>query len=116
MFPDGPLAPAPDRAPDWVAEGTPEPLRSDLARLVGESAVLGRATDLVRFASDASPYRLIPQVVVQPRDPAGVARVIAYGREHGIAVTLRAGGTSLNGQGQRAVILLYVRRNRRGQA
>ena len=37
---------APDRAPDWVAEGTPEPLRTDLARLVGESSVLGRATDL----------------------------------------------------------------------
>ena len=93
---------APDRAPDWVAEGTPEPLRTDLDRLVGESAVLGRATDLVRYASDASPYRLIPQVVVQPRDAGSVAAVIAYGREHGIPVTFRAGGTSLNGQGQGA--------------
>ncbi len=105
---------APDRAPDWVAEGTPEPLRTDLARLVGESSVLGRATDLVRYASDASPYRLIPQVVVQPRDAAGVARVIAYGREHGIPVTFRAGGTSLNGQGQGAGILVDVRRHWRG--
>ena len=105
---------ASDRAPDWVAEGTPEPLRSDLARLLGESAVLGRATDLVRYASDASPYRLIPQVVVQPRDPAGVARVIAYGRKHGIPVTFRAGGTSLNGQGQGAGILIDVRRHWRG--
>jgi D-lactate dehydrogenase len=85
-----------------------------LARLLGESAVLGRATDLVRYASDASPYRLIPQVVVQPRDPAGVARVIAYGREHGIPVTFRAGGTSLNGQGQGAGILVDVRRHWRG--
>ncbi len=105
---------APDCAPDWVAGGTPEPLRTDLARLLGESAVLGRATDLVRYASDASPYRLIPQVVVQPRDPAGVARVIAYGREHGIPVTFRAGGTSLNGQGQGAGILVDVRRHWRG--
>ncbi len=105
---------APDRAPDWVADGTPEPLRTDLARLLGESAVLGRATDLVRYASDASPYRLIPQVVVQPRDPAGVARVIAYGREHDIPVTFRAGGTSLNGQGQGAGILVDVRRHWRG--
>ena len=105
---------APDRAPDWVAKGTPEPLRTDLARLLGESAVLGRATDLVRYASDASPYRLIPQVVVQPRDPAGVARVIAYGRDHDIPVTFRAGGTSLNGQGQGAGILVDVRRHWRG--
>ena len=107
-------ATSPDRAPDWVAQGTPEPLRSDLARLVGASAVLGRATDLVRYASDASPYRLIPQAVVQPRDPAGVARVIAYGREHEIPVTFRAGGTSLNGQGQGAGILVDVRRHWRG--
>ena len=105
---------APDRALDWVAGGTPEPLRSDLARLLGEDAVLGRATDLVRYASDASPYRLIPQVVVQPRDPAGVARVIAYGREHGVPITFRAGGTSLNGQGQGAGILVDVRRHWRG--
>jgi len=105
---------APDRAPDWVAKGTPEPLRTDLARLVGESAVLARATDLVRYASDASPYRLIPQVVVQPRDPAGVARVIAYGREHDIPVTFRAGGTSLNGQAQGSGILVDVRRHWRG--
>ncbi len=105
---------APDRAPDWVAGGTPEPLRSDLARLVGESCVLARATDLIRYASDASPYRMIPQVVVQPRDPAAVARVIAYGREHGIPVTFRSGGTSLNGQGQGAGILVDVRRYWRG--
>ncbi len=105
---------APDRAPDWVAEGTPEPLRTDLARLVGKSSVLARATDLVRYASDASPYRLIPQAVVQPRDAAGVARVIAYGREHGIPVTFRAGGTSLNGQGQGSGILVDVRRHWRG--
>ena len=51
---------ATDRASDWVAAGTPEPLRSDLKRLLGEDAVLGRATDLIRYASDASPYRLIP--------------------------------------------------------
>jgi D-lactate dehydrogenase len=103
-----------DRAPDWVAAGTPEPLRSDLARLLGESAVLSRATDLIRYASDASPYRLIPKVVVQPRDPAGVSRVIAYGREHGVPVTFRAGGTSLNGQSQGDGILVDVRRHWRG--
>ncbi len=103
-----------DRAPDWVAKGTPEPLRSDLVRIVGEDGVLARATDLVRYASDASPYRLIPRAVVQPRDPESVAAVIAYGREQGIPVTFRAGGTSLNGQGQSDGILVDVRRHWRG--
>ena len=103
-----------DRAPDWVAGGTPAPLRSDLVGLLGDDAVLARATDLIRYASDASPYRLIPKAVVQPRDPEGVARVLAYGREHEIPVTFRAGGTSLNGQGQGDGILVDVRRHWRG--
>jgi D-lactate dehydrogenase len=105
---------ASDRAADWVAAGTPEPLRSDLARLLGEDAVLARATDLIRYASDASPYRLIPKAVVQPRDPQGVAALLAYGREHGVPVTFRAGGTSLNGQSQTDSILVDVRRHWRG--
>ena len=102
---------APDRAPDWVAGGTPEPLRAELAALVGDEAVLARATDLVRYASDASPYRVIPQAVVQPRDPAGVARLLRFARGAGLPVTFRGGGTSLNGQGQGAGILVDVRRH-----
>src|SRR5215212_2839521 len=30
--------PAPDRAPDWVARGSPEPLRGRLASLLGRTA------------------------------------------------------------------------------
>ena len=100
-----------DRAPDWVASGTPEPLRTELANLVGSEAVLARASDLIRYASDASPYRLVPKAVVQPRDEAAVARVLAYARASGTAVTFRGGGTSLNGQGQGAGILVDVRRH-----
>ena len=57
-----PEAPEPteDRAPDWVAEGTPQPLRGELEALLGSEKVLARASDLVRYASDASPYRLMP--------------------------------------------------------
>jgi D-lactate dehydrogenase len=40
--------------------------------------------------------------------------VLEYGREHGIPVTFRAGGTSLNGQGQSDGILVDVRRHWRG--
>ena len=103
--------PAPDRAPDSLAEGTPEPLRSDLTALLGADRVLTRAIDIVSYASDASPYRLFPQAVVMARDAADVSKVFAYGREHGIPVTLRAGGTSLNGQGQGDGILVDVRRH-----
>ncbi|MGI9019108.1 MAG: FAD-binding and (Fe-S)-binding domain-containing protein [Solirubrobacterales bacterium] len=107
--PDG--EPAADRAPEWVASGTPEPLRSLLVRRLGAERVLTRALDLVRYASDASPYRYLPQAVVLARDSADVATVLALGREVGAPVVLRSGGTSLNGQSQTDGILVDVRRH-----
>jgi D-lactate dehydrogenase len=103
--------PAPDRAPDELAAGIAQPLRGELEALLGADRVLARASDLVRYASDASPYRLFPRAVVMARDADDVAKVLAYGREHGIPVTFRAGGTSLNGQGQSEGILVDVRRH-----
>ena len=44
-----------DRLGDWVADGTPRELRDALITLIGKEQVHGRAIDLVRYASDASP-------------------------------------------------------------
>ena len=101
--------PAPDRAPDWVAAGTPEPLRSELERAVGADRVLTRALDLVRFAGDASPYRLIPQAVAVPRDVADVVALLRCATALAAPLTFRAGGTSLNGQTQTDSILVDAR-------
>ena len=108
--------PAADRAPDEIAAGTAQPLRSELERLLGPDRVLGRAGDIVRYASDASPYRLFPKVVVMAHDAEDVSKVLAYGRRSGTPVTFRAGGTSLNGQGQSDGILVDVRRHFGGVA
>jgi D-lactate dehydrogenase len=107
-------APAPDRVPDSLAGGTPEPLRTDLVDLLGPDRVLARVSDLVRYASDASPYRLIPRAVVMAHDARDVAATMAYGARTGVPVTLRAAGTSLNGQAQGDGILVDVRRHWRG--
>jgi D-lactate dehydrogenase len=115
LAPEAPEA-APDRAPDELAGGTPDELRAELEALLGPDRVLGRAGDLVRYASDASPYRLFPRAVVMAHDAEDVAAVLAYGREKGIPVTFRAGGTSLNGQGQGSGILVDVRRHFGGVA
>ncbi len=103
--------PAPDRAPDELAAGTPQPLRGDLGALLGADRVLARASDIVRYASDASPYRLLPQAVVMAHDAGDVSKVLEYGRSSGTPVVFRAGGTSLNGQGQSDGILVDVRRH-----
>src|SRR3954470_14618861 len=106
--------PYPDRAPDAVAAGTPEPLRSELTALLGPERVLVRPIDLIRYASDASPYRLIPKVVVMAHDTGDVAKVMDYARRNAIPLVFRGGGTSLNGQGQTDGILVDVRRHWRG--
>lgn len=117
-------APAPDRVPDESASGTPEALRDDLRRVLGEGAadgedtgpgstgkVLWKVSDLVRYASDASPYRFLPRVVVLAEDVSDVSAVLAYARAHGRKVVFRAAGTSLNGQAQGEDILVDVRRH-----
>ena len=73
--------------------------------------MLTRAIDIVSYASDASPYRLFPKAVVMARDADDVSAVFAFGRRAGVPVTLRAGGTSLNGQSQGDGIIVDVRRN-----
>jgi D-lactate dehydrogenase len=110
IAPEGTEA-AKDRAPDELAAGTPEPLRSELVGLLGEDRVLTRVIDLIRYASDASPYRLLPKAVVMARDGADVGKVLDYARASKVPVTFRAGGTSLNGQAQSDSILLDVRRH-----
>jgi D-lactate dehydrogenase len=109
-------SPTPDRIADEWAAGTPEPLKGELTSLLGADRVLTRVLDLVRYASDASPYRLLPQAVVMARDQGDVAKTLAYARERGIPVTFRAGGTSLNGQAQTDGILIDVRRHWSGIA
>src|ERR1700753_4367680 len=108
--------PAPDRAPDSLAAGVAQPLRGELEALLGADRVLARPGDLVKYASDASPYRKLPRAVVMAKEPGDVAKILAFGRERGIPVTFRAGGTSLNGQGQTDGILVDVRRHFRGLA
>jgi D-lactate dehydrogenase len=106
-----PAPPASDAAPDALASGVAQPLRGELEALLGADRVLSRPGDLIRYASDASPYRLFPQAVVMARDADDVAKVLAFGRRRGIPVTFRSGGTSLNGQGQSDGILVDVRRH-----
>jgi D-lactate dehydrogenase len=103
--------PAADRAPDWVAEGTPEPLRSSLTAALGADRVQTRALDLVKYASDASPCRSIPKAIALPRDIEDVGRLFEWASRTGNPLVFRAGGTSLNGQAQTEGVLVDARRH-----
>ncbi|MFJ9330228.1 FAD-binding and (Fe-S)-binding domain-containing protein [Streptomyces sp. NPDC101230] len=104
-------APAIDRVTDRSASGTPEPLRSELTALLGADKVLWKVSDLVRYASDASPYRFLPRVVLVPESIDDVSAILSYAHGKGREVVFRAAGTSLNGQAQGEDILVDVRRH-----
>jgi D-lactate dehydrogenase len=104
-------APFHDRAPDALAAGTAQWLADDLLALLGPDRVLTRPIDLLRYASDASPYRLFPAAVIVARDVEDLRRVFAYARARRQTVTLRAAGTSLSGQSQGDGLLVDVRRH-----
>jgi D-lactate dehydrogenase len=107
-----PPGPAQDDAVDpGQVEGTTAALKNDPIQLMGKEQVLHRISDLVRYASDASPYRYLPQVVVLPRTIDDVRAILDYCARTGRHTTFRAGGTSMNGQSQSDDILIDVRRH-----
>ncbi|MEW6891407.1 FAD-binding and (Fe-S)-binding domain-containing protein [Trueperella pyogenes] len=65
------------------------------ARIVGnvDASVRARA----EYSTDASNYRVPPQVVVFPKNDDDVAAVLEICRERGVALTSRGGGTSVAG-------------------
>ncbi|MEU9027560.1 FAD-binding and (Fe-S)-binding domain-containing protein [Streptomyces sp. NPDC048383] len=111
LRPHGAGAPAPDRVPDRLAAGTPYALRTELTGLLGPEKVLWKVSDLVRYATDASPYRFVPQVVVVAEDIDDISAVLSYAHGKQRDVVFRAAGTSLNGQAQGEDILVDVRRH-----
>jgi D-lactate dehydrogenase len=105
------VSPQPDRAPDSLASGTPEALRSDLTALLGSDKVLARAIDLIRYATDASPYRLFPKVVVVAQDAEDVRKVLAFAGQRHESVTFPRCRHEPVGQAQGDGILVDVRRH-----
>src|ERR1700681_4001880 len=82
--------PAPDRVVDERASGTPEELRGDLVELLGESKVLHKISDLVKYATDASPYRFVPQVVVLAETVEDISALFGYAHRRGRNIVFRA--------------------------
>jgi D-lactate dehydrogenase len=103
--------PTHDHAPEGLALGTPVWLRDDLIELLGKDQVHSRLIDLIKYATDASPYRMFPKVVVSPRTVGEVSKIFAYARTKKLPVTIRAAGSSLSGQAQGDGILIDARKH-----
>lgn len=90
---------------------SPEQLTSMLSQILDSRRILARPIDLIAYASDASFYRLIPQVVVQAASEQEVARLFQFSHDHSLPITFRAAGTSLSGQSISDGVLVEVARN-----
>ncbi len=64
----------------------------------------------ILFATDASVYRSMPLAVVFPKDEADVIAVVRFAAQYQLAITPRAGGTSLAGQAVGEGIIVDVSR------
>jgi FAD/FMN-containing dehydrogenase/Fe-S oxidoreductase len=80
----------------WKNDGVPTDLAAALAR-AGVADVDDSALARSLYASDASIYRIPPQVVVRPRSSDEIVAALAVGREHGVPLTMRGAGTSIAG-------------------
>lgn len=80
----------------------------DLERALGARAVRARALDRLARSADASIYRLIPEVVVRPRQLDDVRALFDVARQHRRSLTFRAAGTSLSGQAVTRGILVEL--------
>ena len=49
------------------------------------------------YSSDASLYRVVPQVVVRPRHPEEILAALEVARQSGVGLTMRGAGTSIAG-------------------
>jgi FAD/FMN-containing dehydrogenase/Fe-S oxidoreductase len=83
----------------------PEELAAELRR-VGVAQVDASSRRRAEYSSDASNYRLVPQVVVFPRAAEEVALALQVARDTGTPLVARGAGTSCAGNAVSAGILL----------
>jgi D-lactate dehydrogenase len=71
---------------------------ADLVRILDRDRVLDRTIDRIAYANDASVYRLVPRVVVQPASIEEIRALLRFCVAARRSLTFRAAGTSLSGQ------------------
>ncbi len=84
------------------------PLIQSLTRILPERQVITDNLRRLAYGTDASFYRMIPEVVVVVESEQEVSAVLHAARLHRRPVTFRAAGTSLSGQGVTDSILVLI--------
>ncbi|MBX9634040.1 MAG: FAD-binding protein, partial [Magnetospirillum sp.] len=85
-----------------------ETLAGELAAFIPPARLIRDPLRTLAYGTDASFYRMIPQIVVKVESEAEVLSVLEACRRHQIPLTFRAAGTSLSGQAVTDSVLLVL--------
>ena len=85
-----------------------EQLHRDLQQFIPPPRLISDPLRTLAYGTDASLYRLIPQLVVRVDSEAEMRRILGLAHTHGTPVTFRAAGTSLSGQAITDSVLLQL--------
>jgi D-lactate dehydrogenase len=73
-------------------------LKEILSTSIDPKRILDNPLQTLAYGTDASFYRLIPQIVIQAHNESEIIEIIKQAKKLDIALTFRAAGTSLSGQ------------------
>ncbi|PVZ12610.1 MULTISPECIES: FAD-binding and (Fe-S)-binding domain-containing protein [unclassified Pseudomonas] len=86
----------------------PAAFLADAARLIPAERRFSDAMSTLAFGTDASFYRLVPQLVIRVESEEEVIALLKLAQRERVPVTFRAAGTSLSGQALSDSVLLVL--------
>lgn len=72
------------------------PLFSDLQKIL-EGEIDCSHTTRTQFSTDGSPYTVLPQAIIYPKNSTDIKHILALSREYTIPITVRGKGVAKNG-------------------
>ncbi|KHT51601.1 4Fe-4S ferredoxin [Vibrio sinaloensis] len=97
-----------------ISKATYEQLEALLALQIDPERIVTQEAKRLAYGTDASFYRLVPQIVLRLKDLSEVIYAIQSCRELGVHFTFRAAGTSLSGQAVSDSVLITLTDDWRG--
>lgn len=82
--------------------------RSSILAAPGKSKVFDDPLHTTAFGTDASLYRIIPRMVIEPESEEEISFILKNASLYEVPVTFRAAGTSLSGQALTGSVMILV--------
>ena len=79
-----------------------------LREFIPEPRLISDPLRTLAYGTDASFYRLIPQIVVRAENESEIVRIVKLANQRNIPITFRAAGTSLSGQAISDSVLIQL--------